>query len=57
MKFKSFKIVKLCLMIKINFFARNFFSYNFIFNHYRYSSPLNTFMRKKGKDPDPDPYL
>ncbi len=49
MKFKSFKIVKLWLMIKIKFLARKFL-YDF--------SPLNTF-KGKGKDLDPhlDQYL
>jgi hypothetical protein len=35
MKFKSFIIVKICLMIQIKFLARKFFNY---------FSPFNTFM-------------
>ena len=50
MKFKSFKIVKICWMIKIKFFARKFCIKILFCNHY--FSPLNTFMRK-GKDLDP----
>jgi hypothetical protein len=45
MKFKSFKIVKICLMIKIKFLERKFLYY---------FTPLDTFM---GKGKDPDPYL
>ncbi len=41
MKFKSFKIVKICLTIKIKYLARNFFFIKILFyNHY--FSPLNT---------------
>jgi hypothetical protein len=54
MKFKSFKIVKICLMIKIYFKQECFFIKFLLCNHY--FSPLNTFMRK-GKDLDPDPNL
>ncbi len=44
MKFKSFKFVKICLMIKIKFFQPESFCINFFFcNHY--CSPFNTFMR------------
>jgi hypothetical protein len=51
MKFKSFKNVKICLMIKIKFFAEKNFSVKILFcNHYL--SPLNICMRK-GKKPDP----
>jgi hypothetical protein len=45
MEFKRFKIVKICLMIKIKFFSRKFLYY---------FSSLNIFM---GKVKDPDPYL
>jgi hypothetical protein len=51
MKFKSFKTVKICLMIKIKFLARKIFVK--IFFCYHYFSPLNTFMRIK-KDPGAD---
>jgi hypothetical protein len=52
MKFKSFKILKICSVIKIKFLSKNF-CINILFcNHY--FSPLNLFM-KKGQDPDPDP--
>jgi hypothetical protein len=47
MKFKSFKIVKICFMIKIKFLARKFWYYFRL---------LNTFM-VKGKDPDRHPYF
>jgi hypothetical protein len=47
MKFKSCKIVKICLIIKLKFLARK---------GWYYISPLNTFMRKE-KDLHPDPYL
>ncbi len=45
MKFKSFQILKICLMIKIKFLARQIFSIKILFCHI-YSSPLNTFIRK-----------
>jgi hypothetical protein len=45
MKFKSFKIVTICSMIKIKFLGRKIMYY---------FSPLNTFVGR-GKDPDPDP--
>ncbi len=49
MKFKSFKIVKMCLMIKTKFLTRKLLYY---------FSPLKAFMGKgKDPDPDPDPYL
>ncbi len=54
MKFKSFKIVKICLIIKIKFLARKLLYKNLFWNHY--FSPLYSFMRK-GKDLDPDPYF
>jgi hypothetical protein len=49
MKFKSFQIVKICLIITLKFLARKFWFY---------FSPLNTFTGK-GKDPDlhPDTYF
>jgi hypothetical protein len=51
MKVKNFKILKLCLMIKIKFIIRKFCIKNiFFFKHY--FSPLNTLM-SKGKDSDP----
>ncbi len=53
MKFKSYKIVIICLMIKNKFLARNFCKILFC---NPYISQLHTFMRK-GKDLDPDPYL
>jgi hypothetical protein len=52
-KLKSFKILRICLMIKMNFLARKFLCKKFFGNHY--FSPLNTFMRN-GKDPEPDPH-
>jgi hypothetical protein len=45
MKFKSFNIEKICLMIKIKLLTRKYLYY---------FSPFNTFMGN-GKDPDPDP--
>jgi hypothetical protein len=48
MKFKSFKMIKICLMIKIQFLARNFC---FKFYFATIFSPLKAFMRK-GKNPD-----
>ncbi len=48
LNFKSFKIVKICLMIKIKFLQENFCIKILFCNDY--FSPLNTFMRKR-KDP------
>ncbi len=52
MNFKGFKIVRICLTIKIKFSARKF-CIKISFCNY-YFSPLNTSMRKVK---DPDPYL
>jgi hypothetical protein len=54
MKLKSFKILKICLMIKIEVIARKFLVKILFCNHY--FSPLNISMRNR-KDPEPDPYL
>ncbi len=51
MKFKSFKIVEICLMIKTKFLSRKFLVLNFILQPY--FSPLDTFIRK-GKDLEQD---
>jgi hypothetical protein len=42
------------LMMKIKFFAKKYFIIISFCKYY--FSPLNSFMRK-GKDPEPDPYL
>ncbi len=55
-KFKSFKIIKNILTIKIKFFATKFFFKIWFCNHYY--SPLNTFMRKrKDMESDSDPLV
>ncbi len=46
MKFKSFKIVKICLMIKIKFLARKFFIKILFCNHY--FNPLSSEMCGSG---------
>ncbi len=50
-KFKKFKIVKICLMIKI--FCEEIFGFKF-FLQPLFQSAQN-FYQKKGKDPEPDP--
>ncbi len=60
MKFKSFKNLKVCLMIKIKFLARKFLYSNFwkiLFCKHYFISVRSTLLWEKGKDPDPDPNL